>query len=89
MGQSHEQPKTLIIIKDAAVGKGVFTLVQRDNKPFIHYNLLQGYVIFALRDDEVLAVEINNYLADVVELEQRKATGEAFTQFPEGIKSNG
>jgi len=70
-------------IKDAAVGKGVFTMVQRGEKTFIHYNLPQGYLIFTVKNDDALAVEINNYLADVLEKEHGKATREALQQFAE------
>lgn len=65
------QPKSKaeIIIKDAAVGKGVFTLVQRGNKSYIHYNLPQGYLLFAVKNDDALAAEVNNHLADVLEAE--------------------
>ena len=78
-----EQSKPAIIIKDAAVGKGVFTLVQRGEKSFIHYNLSQGYLVFAVKNDDVLAVEINNHLADVLEAEHGKATRETLAQFAE------
>ena len=66
--------RTKPIIKDAAVGKGVFTMVQHKGKSYIHYNLPQGYLLFAVKADDTLAVEINNHLADVLEAEHGKAT---------------
>lgn len=70
-----------ITIKDAAVGAGVFTLIQRGAKSYIHYNLPQGYLIFAVKNDDKLAVGINNHLADVLETEHGKATREALIEF--------
>lgn len=69
-----------LIIKDAAVGKGVFTLVQMGNKSYIHYNLPQGYLLFAVKADDVLAVKVNNFLADTLEREHGNATREALAQ---------
>lgn len=77
----QQTSETGIKIKDAAVGQGVFTMVERGNKCYIHYNLPQGFVLFAIREDDVLAVEINNYLADVLETEHGKATRDALVQF--------
>jgi len=74
------------VIKDAAVGKGVFTLVDLEGKHYIHYNLPQGYLLFAVRTDEALAVKINNYLADVLEKEHGKATREALQAFAAGVR---
>jgi len=72
------------VIKDAAVGKGVFTLVERGGKSYIHYNLPQGYLLFAVKVDDVLAVEVNNFLADTLEREHGKATRETLQQFAAG-----
>lgn len=74
-------PTNGVTIKDAAVGKGVFTLVQRGSKSYIHYNLPQGYLLFAVKNDDALAMEINNHLADVLEREHGKSTREALVQF--------
>jgi hypothetical protein len=81
--KTKAQPKqeAVPVIKDAAVGKGVFTLVYHNGKSYIHYNLPQGYLIFAVKVDDALGVEINNYLADVLEKEHGKATLEALVEF--------
>lgn len=70
-----------ITIKDAAVGQGVFTMVQRGSKSFIHYNLPRGYLLFAVKNDDPLAMEINNHLADVLETEHGNATRQALVDF--------
>jgi hypothetical protein len=72
--ENNKANRTVPVIKDAAVGKGVFTLVDREGKHYIHYNLPEGYLLFAVKDDDALAVEVNNYLADVLEAEHGKAT---------------
>jgi hypothetical protein len=74
-------PKVETTIKDAAEGKGVFTLVQRGPKSFIHYNLPQGYILFAVKNDNSLAMEVNNHLADVLETEHGNATRQALVDF--------
>jgi hypothetical protein len=73
------------VIKDAAVGKCVFTLVDRAGKHYIHYNLPQGYLLFAVKADDGLAVEINNFLADTLEREHGKATRDDLRQFAVGV----
>lgn len=76
MADKKSQPKQEVtpVIRDAAVGKGVFTLVDHGGKHYIHYNLPQGYLLFAVRNDDALAMKINNHLADVLEAEHGKAT---------------
>lgn len=81
MATVKEQEAKPMTIKDAAVGKGVFTLVQRGDKSYIHYNLPQGYLIFAVKNNDSLAVEINNHLADVLEAEHGKATRGTLQEF--------
>jgi len=69
-------------IKDAAVSKqGIFTVVELDGKHYIHYNLADGYVLFEVKQDDELARKINNFLADVLEREHKKATRDALVAF--------
>jgi hypothetical protein len=73
------------VIKDAAVGKGVFTLIDCGGKHYIHYNLPEGYLIFAVKVNDALAVEVNNFLADTLERERGKATRDDLRQFAAGV----
>lgn len=80
--------KPKLVIKDAAVsptGKGIFTLIQRGSRSYIHYNLPEGYLIFAVRTDDKLAVELNNFLADTLEAEHGKATREELSLLAQNI----
>jgi hypothetical protein len=75
------------VIKDAAVGKGVFTLVLVGGKSYIHYNLPQGYLLFAVKVDDALAVKVNNFLADTLEREHGNATREALAEMASAFQS--
>ena len=87
--KQNENGKADPIIKDAAVGQGVFTLVQVGSKSFIHYNLPQGYLLFAVKVDDALAVKVNNFLADTLEREHGKATREALAAFASTFQAQG
>jgi hypothetical protein len=76
----RERKQEALIIKDAAVGKGVFTLVQLGHKSYVHYNLPQGYLLFVVKVDDALAVKVNNFLADTLEREHGNCTREALAE---------